>query len=879
MDFILVPDALTASETRYALALRNTMGTKAGSFSVLLESLAELWLIEPSELDWDVALQEQALAMGDAFWARSIRVDEPATVAELRVSLQFFLNHLPLGAQPEEIPSPANRNQRYYNDLLGLARGLGERPAPDQLAEQWFKEHQELCIEPVYVYPTLDTEHLYPWQQQILSILNDKGWLAPEPDKYSFIPSPSPENENSPIQQFADTLFDPGKDPIDLANLHWLTCRDHLQEVEAITSMAQAAVEQGTRPERIAVVVPKGGDYELWLEKHFEYAGLIASNLRQESGVFDWQSSLIHDLLTSLLQPDIPMAMMSAIINPLMPWGPGLGHKLAERFGNGDELALGNEPSQEEEAMLRLLQNQPEENSAAVLDWLKNISENTQGPRMKGLGKKRMRTLLDNTQRLMGLYDGQPFADQISNVIRQTPVATLESQEDRVRYLHAINIIREGEPLPFQVDELFVLGFNQGHYSYQLEHTGAINRDGWDQLAADAQLAIPTVGESQKLWEEQFSDLMRRAERRITFLRSLNDHQGASLEPSETLLDMALCFQSLEKLDPEQLERPVFQAEHPLLRKTAVTLEQPLPPDLNDLELAPELIQQARLNQDGSPKPESPSSLEKLMQSPLAWLLYRLGIKSRQWEPQTPDISVQGTIAHKVFEMFYTHQNETWSEALFDCLFNQSVQKEAAFLDSPQWRLKRKRLRNSVYRALNDFAAWCEQEDWTISNVELELQGQLWSTPLKGFVDAVLTNGNQTLIVDYKTSKHGSRLKRLEKGYELQTLIYRELYQQQNKGSDVMSGYYTLNDTTLLTDQPLKPSDQLNVLQPKPDLTAQSAGAVTLVQERLKDLQNGTIKLNERTDEKDWKDRGITPYALTDNPVISRFTRDGEGNA
>ncbi|PPK50055.1 PD-(D/E)XK nuclease family protein [Marinobacter persicus] len=879
MDFLLVPDALTASEIRYALATRNTMGAKVGSFSVLLETLAELWLIEPSERDWSVALQEEALAMVDAFWAKSIRVDEPATVGELTSSLQFFLNHMPLGSQLKKISAPANRNQHYYNDLAELARRISERPAPDQLAEQWFAEHNELCIEPVYVYPLCAQENLYPWQRQILDLLKSKGWLAPEPDKYTFIPTPVPASENSPIQQFASTLFHPKKSIIELENLYWLTCRDHLQEVEAVTSMVQAAVEQGTKPEKIAVVVPKGGDYELWLEKHFEYAGLIASNLRPESGVFDWQSSLIHDLLTSLVQPDIPMAMMSAIINPLMPWGSGLGHKLAERFGNGDKLTLGNEPSQEEEAMLRLLQNQPEENSAAVLDWLKKITDNTQSPRMKGLGKKRMRTLLSNTRRLMGLYDGQSFTDQISNVIRQTPVTTLESQEDRIRYLHAINIIREGEPLPFQVEELFVLGFNQGHYSYQAEHTGPINRDGWDQLAVDAQLAIPTVEESQKLWEEQFAELMRRADRRITFLRSLNDHQGASLEPSETLLDMALCFQPLEKLDPEQLEQPVFQAEHSLLRKTSVTLEQPVPSELKDLELAPELIQQARLNQDGTPKPESPSSLEKLMQSPLAWLLYRLGIKSRQWEPQTPDISVQGTIAHKVFELFYTYQSEAWSEALFDSLFNQAVQEEAAFLDSPQWRLKRNRLRNSVYRALNDFATWCQRENWTISNVELELQGQLWNTRLKGFVDAVLTNDNQTLIVDYKTSKHGSRLKRLEKGYELQTLIYRELYLQQNKGSEVMSGYYTLNDTTLLTDQHLKPSDQLNVLQPEPDLVAQSAEAVTLVRERLKNLQSGTIKLNERTDEKAWKDRGITPYALADNPVISRFTRNGEGNA
>ena len=139
MDFVLVPDALTASETRYALAQRNTMGTKVGSFSVLLETLAELWLIEPSELDWNVALQEQALAMENAFWAKSIRVDEPATVAELKASITFLLNYSPLGARPEAVPSPANRNQRYYNDLVALVRRLEERPDTDQLAEQWFK--------------------------------------------------------------------------------------------------------------------------------------------------------------------------------------------------------------------------------------------------------------------------------------------------------------------------------------------------------------------------------------------------------------------------------------------------------------------------------------------------------------------------------------------------------------------------------------------------------------------------------------------------------------------------------------------------------------------------------------------------------------------
>ena len=879
MDFILVPDAFAASETRHALAQRNTMGAKVGSFSVLLETLAALWLIDPSDLDWDIALQEQALAMMDAFWKERIRVDEPATIAELKAGLQFLLNYLPLGAQPAEILEPTNRYERYYNDLVALFKRIGERPVRDQLAEQWLAEHQELYIEPLHVYPRLDTERLYPWQQQILSILAGKGWLAPEAGKYEFIPKPSPANECAPTQQFAKALFHPEAGMINCEGLHWLTCRDHFHEVEAVTSLIQTALAQGTAPERIAVVVPRGGDYEGWLEKQFEYAGIIASNLRPGNVTFDWQAALINELLTNLVQRDIPMARMSVMINPLMPWSAGIGHKLAEQFGQRQALEPGVELSVEGVAMLELLQSLPEQTSVAVMAWLDAIAEQSGASRIKGLGERRLTSLLENTRRLLALYEDQSFDEQIKRVIRQTTVAALESQEDRVRYLRAVNILQEGEPLPFQVDELFIVGFNQGHYCYQPEHTGPIHRDAWDQLASKASLAIPSVETSHLQWQQDFAERLRRADSRITFLRATNDYQGASLEPSETLLDMALCFQPLKQLDPERLECPIMQSDHPLLRIASVKLEVQEKPQLNDLQIDQSLMSAIRLRQDGTANPESPSSLEKLMQSPLAWLLYRLRIKSRMWAPQSPEVSVQGTVAHKVFELFSSRQAEPWNDALFDQLFDQSIEIEAPFLNAPQWGLKRTQLRNKAYRALNHFASWCQQEGWRISEVELELQGELWGTPLRGFVDAVLTNGNQTLVVDYKTSKHNSRLKQLDAGYDLQTLIYRELYQQQNPGSLAMSGYYTLNDATLLADQSLDPSDQLNVIQPQPTLEQQSANAVTLVRQRLDEINNSTIRLNNTSDEKDWDKRGIKAYALTDNPVVARFTRASEEDA
>ncbi len=876
MDFILVSDALTASETRYALAERCTMGAKVGSFPVLLETLAELWLIEPSELDWDAALQEQALAMGDAFWAQSIRVDEPTTVAEIKASIQFLLNYIPLGLQPVEIAEPGNRYERYYNDLVRLLARIGERPAQDQLAEQWLAEHQELSIESLYVYPRLNTEQLYPWQQEVLDILVEKGWMQPEPDKYYFIQESAPEDDTAPIQRFAKTLFRLKTDTIPNESLYWLTCRDHVQEVEAATSLIQSAIEQGTLPERIAVVVPRGGDYEPWLEKHLEYAGIIASNVRPESGVFDWQAALIHDLLTSLVQRDIPMVRMSVMINPLMPWSADIGHQLAEQLAAGAELRLGIKLDAEGEAMLDLLQRQPVETSSAALDWLNAIAGQCRTLLIKSLGNQRFKSLLENTRRLFALYEGQSFDEQVAQVIRQSPVAALKSQEDRIRYLHAVNIIQEGEPLPFRVDELFVLGFNQGHYGYQPEQTGPIHRNAWDQLAGKAGLAIPSVEASQQHWQQEFSELLRRVDNRITFLRGMNDHQGASLEPSDSLLDMALCFQPLKKLAPEQLEQPLLKSCHPLLRTETIELRVPDASKLDDLRFDQQILQGVRTKKDGSEKPESPSSLEKLMQSPLAWLLNRLGIQSRVWEPQAPDIQVQGIVAHKVFELFADRQAEPWSDALFDELFSRAVDQDAPFLDAAQWRLKRTQLRNKVYKAINDFASWCQQENWRISEKELALQGELWNIQLKGFVDAVLTNGNQTLIVDYKTSKHDRRLKQLEAGYDLQTLIYRQLYEQKNPGNTVMSGYYTLNDSTLLADRSLNPSSQMAIVQPELSLDDQSANAVALVKDRLKDLKSGTIKLNQTSDEKTWSDRGIKAYALTDNRVVSRFTRPSE---
>ena len=68
-----------------------------------------------------------------------------------------------------------------------------------------------------------------------------------------------------------------------------------------------------------------------------------------------------------------------------------------------------------------------------------------------------------------------------------------------------------------------------------------------------------------------------------------------------------------------------------------------------DLEFGRDLLA-LRMDAEGKPKPESPSSLETLMVSGLAWLLQRLEAEPLDWAPESRESALLGTLAHEVFE-------------------------------------------------------------------------------------------------------------------------------------------------------------------------------------------------------------------------------------
>lgn len=881
MDFILVPDALFASEARFVLAQQPTIGARVGSFQVLLDTLTELWVIEKPADTWAVTLQEKALSMTDAFWAKSIKADERTTIEALTRSLKFMLDHRLLARPLTQLQHSQGRQQLYYNDLVRLQQEISLLPFEQQIAENWLEASAEVGLESLHVYPLFDINTLLPWQQSIIQCLQQKGWLAPQVDKYANL-LPPVQSTDEAIDAFNQRLFNGVAEPLSLPRsaLKWLTCRDAAQEAEATAAMLQQAIKTGIQPFELAVVVPKKTMHSQWLGYYLNQAGLAVSNLRLPADLFDWQAELIQNLLSHLLKPDLRMSMQSVLINPVMPWDASTGYKLADKYKRAGSLFSTSDSRQ---ALLLAMLGRHEKavtSSDECIQWLQGISDLLSYKSVVGLSRQRMSEILLRVQHLFSLYDDQEFEQQLLSVLKQISVASINLQGERQRYLNAVITVEEDEVLPIAVKHLYVLGFNSGHYEYKPAKTGALTRYQWDALSEEiaGSVQIPNLHKEQQRWQQTFKSLLGTAQRKIVFMRSLVNSKGALLEPSETLFDIALCYQAINQLDPAALEQSVFaDALLPVNERVNFESAEITVPDALDMHGS---LLGRYVNNDGSPRHESPSSLDTMMLSPLAWLLGRLRIESQVWEVASLQPHIAGTIAHQVFEEYAAIQDEPIDEACLAAFFEKSVQEHAAFLNAPAFTMAKQDLFNSVSTSLAAFDEWLQQDDWKVAKVEITLEGKgMFGITVKGKADAVLIAGDDVLILDYKKSSHKERLKRLEKGYELQTALYRDMYKStfgQPKGI-LSSGYCTLNDQVLLTDYVLNPSPQMHVKSATNSLNEQSVKAQDQVRNTLDCLRAGQLVFNSSDDIRLWQSRGVSVYALTDNRLVQRFTVKADG--
>jgi len=897
MKFVLMPDGLSASWFRSKLAEQKVVGVKVGTFSSLLDTLREQWLLPDIEDLYEQTIKAEVLASTDSFWSKSVMVDESSTLERIDASLRFLLSSLNTSDLLSEFEQPVSRIENYYNDLVKLHQTMGNiRPIDQEYAALWVSNADEEPIEEVELIYSASLCSLELWQQtladKLVSIIDPRE----QDDVLTLLVSSLEERSShqADIQHLKQSLFQEtaGEVETNPQNIRWLQCRDSLQECEVLVGMIQQLSGQGVALDDLAVVVPNGSEHDSILPPLLNKAGILSSHIDAAKTCFEWDVQLLKDLLTycHLFSEDelvpAPLSLACILTNPLMPWSLATGQYYAERHMAG-KLNSDIPRDQEAELISYLLNPKLEQ----WKEWLIAILDVLNFPKdARAISKKKVHTHIDDLNDIAGKsldVDKKIYFSKLANQLFPTQVNIDVNGNSNV--LNGVLLVRESECLLHKVEHLFLLGFNQGAYEPREKHKGIFEAN---DLAPFTQ-KLPDIRARKACGQQQFERGFRRfvssANTTMTFLLSQQTGAGYKLFPSETMMDIAFCFQGKGEIKPEVLIQKISEPNNPpTFTKYAVPEENTAKVErsIDDFCLDMNLLD-LHLDTEGAQRPESPSSLEKMMISPLAWLLNRQGLEPKNWKPQALDAALRGTVAHKVFELHasldltLTSYNDSTT---YDQLFSDALNEDAPFLQEPQWCLERSQLKQEIRDALLPFCAWCESEQWTFSATEQLLTGKLWSIPLKGFVDTILKNGDRQLILDYKTSKSDRYVKRLATGYDLQTMIYRELYQQgcqqqEAAGREVMSGYYTLNDQTLVAGG-VSQTSYLNHKLLNADYEAQSSGAIEIIKERIEDLRKGEIKLNRKEDLKAWGKLGVNAeYTFSDNPLVGLFMKPVEENS
>lgn len=197
----------------------------------------------------------------------------------------------------------------------------------------------------------------------------------------------------------------------------------------------------------------------------------------------------------------------------------------------------------------------------------------------------------------------------------------------------------------------------------------------------------------------------------ICFMIPRRDASGESRLPSASLVFMSQLYTDIDNAESLILELdvaaernrarflPFSEAESPRLPRMIVA---------EDIQFGFDLLALCT-DAAGQRRPESPSSLETLMVSRLAWLLRRINAEPLGWQPERFSVMLSGTLIHQVFEeLFQVSRPIPDAQSIstrIESLLDSAIIGHAPFLCTVQWQVERRHLASSIDKAA---LAWRE---------------------------------------------------------------------------------------------------------------------------------------------------------------------------
>lgn len=676
-----------------------------------------------------------------------------------------------------------------------------------------------------------------------------------------------------------------------------LSVRDSLTECEAAATIVQRwlAEDATLAASDIGIIVPQGAEYGHYLAETFAHAGLVASSLpgvgqRRNIG----GEALLH-FLQCRRRPAPAMALASLYCSPVLCWPEEVGTALAAAVMGGDF-----QPREARDLAGR---------QASLFALIRSASPSTNG-QLKEQIRSFQRLLSDNEALAEDVAEAKQQASRLIAALGNANDAAEAELEKAIQmaaayqaappargayFLGGISAMMAHETPKRPFRKLLVLGFNDGAYPSPPAGNPFFLDSEVASIADVTGIQLPSQAQQLAAALELFTRQIGAASEQVILILSERDRSGSSLSVSSSLPLISRLVQGIK--DPEDLIVPLSHSEGTIWDRLVAWKPRPL----IEPALMPEVpshyafdfnLLGLRQKEDGSARAQSPSRLEKLLVSPLAWLLAELGAEHVSWQPEALDVMLRGSLAHEVFERLFVpgkaHPSSEEIEAAVPDLLLDRIRALAPFLQTSAWAVERNTLEAEITKSAKHWSLVLKSLDAEIVGNEFWLSGELFGHPVHGKADCLLRlPDGQPIVVDYKKSSSGTRRQRLQKGWDLQVDLYRRMSvrvdERSNEGvvriAEALNGwsklpavaYHTLNDGNVLLNG-IDEFDSAEVELVAGDIAEH---ALALISARFDALKAGRVDTNTTADEKFFqRSAALGTYALEDSPLIAAFMRD-----
>jgi len=906
IHLLLTPDAPSAMKLRRSLAESGALsGVIAGTWPELMAQAEGCVVLPPAVTDWEEKLNMGVWNVPGAFWRRSLNTvlaeEKKAITALIGSHLAMLLEAAGTAGRIEGVDrlSANPRLQKRVEDLAALHEAMGHALPPAlHSIDRILKASPERTIRRMRIYHDERWLSTGPWQDALMGHLNGSAGEVEDPQLRKALEK-SVEGSRAPsgsslkvMQEQLFTLPSGGKAILD-GSLQWLRVRDGMQEMEVAAGMMQEAVRSttGMLYADMALLLPSDISYSHAAREVFTAAGIPLSGLRDAYETRDLGGEAVLNLLYCLEDVPPAVSMASLLSSPLMPWSTVEGNRLAQdaiAIDMRNTLKLLEAQSKKAHRMLELVTGDPAdadhlqarmEEFAGLLDEAEELKSH----------RERAGQLCKAIAAELTASAGPVKWQELRDIVQITPQAAPALPEPT---REGVAVFYEGQEPWRTVRQLYAAGCSAGHFPESASASIIFTDEELEELKAATGMDMERAAVRGERNRKRFRRQLTSATEAAVFLVPGRDAQGKSLAPSSSITFAEALFETGND------RGLVLTLENSLEYNMAGGLpEKPGKEGVPPRELVPEDLDfkknllETGMQKDGTLKPESPSRLDTLLVSPLAWLFERLDIKAREWAPEKLDPLKMGTVAHAVFEHLFTPEGIAGAEGIRNLLpelYDNAVKKTCPFLLRREWTVERENLMQGILKASLEWSEILEAMQARVVETEISLEGTLSGVPIHGNADLLLKlDDNRMLVVDYKKSSSGSREKRMNAGWDLQAELYRtmietggpekekkvsgeaaEVLARFKSAGEIGTLYYLMNDQTALagTKGWFNSVSGLNELG-----TATSNAAWGKIQEQLEALKNGLVTMNTTEDEKAFEKIGITPYAIKNNPLVRLF--------